>query len=114
MVFGRVDFAKCRMAFSFDSVCDSTGPKKIKTDMSGNLPAFGWSLVHFNPFSEVGGQHSFVITLLDPHKNGVILTGLHGRGLTRFYTKLISNGLSDQPLSAEEIRGLKEALLKLR
>jgi hypothetical protein len=88
--------------------------KKSKQDMSGNLPAFGWSLVHFNPFSEVGGQHSFVITLLDPHKNGVILTGLHGRGLTRFYTKLISNGLSDQPLSAEEIRGLKEALLKLR
>ena len=50
---------------------------------------FSWSLIRFNPFSEVGGHHSFVLTLLDMHKNGVVLTGLHGRGLTRFYTKLV-------------------------
>lgn len=79
-----------------------------------NLPVFGWSLIRFNPFSEVGGHHSFVLTLLDMHKNGVVLTGLHGRGLTRFYTKLITHGLPDQPMSDEETKGLKEALLKLK
>lgn len=87
---------------------------KQKVSIPDNLPVFGWSLIRFNPFSEVGGHHSFVLTLLDMHKNGVVLTGLHGRGLTRFYTKPVSNGMPDQPLSDEETKGLKEALLKLK
>ncbi|MDP1743346.1 MAG: DUF4446 family protein [Candidatus Amesbacteria bacterium] len=88
--------------------------QKSKIISAVNLPVFGWSLVRFNPFSEVGGHHSFVLTLLDMHKNGVVLTGLHGRGLTRFYTKPVSGGLPDQPLSDEETKGLKEALQKLK
>lgn len=74
---------------------------------------WSWSLVKFNPFAEVGGEHSFVITLLDGTKSGVILTGLHGRGLTRFYVKLVDQGKPDQKLSDEETEGLKKALAKL-
>ena len=89
--------------------------KQKKQVINNNIGIkFSWSLIRFNPFSEVGGHHSFVLTLLDMHKNGVVLTGLHGRGLTRFYTKLVANGLPDQPLSDEEVKGLKEALQKLK
>lgn len=70
-------------------------------------------MVKFNPFSEVGGQHSFVITLLDGAKSGIVLTGLHGRGLTRFYVKQIDQGQPDQKLSDEENECLRQALAKL-
>lgn len=67
-----------------------------------------WRLVRFNPFSDTGGDHSFILTLLDDQKNGIILTSLHGRGVTRFYAKSVSGGQADQELSEEEKKALKE------
>ncbi len=69
-----------------------------------------WSLLRFNPFSDTGGSHSFVIALLDDLKNGIILTSLHGRGVTRFYAKQITAGKADQDLSDEEKKALNNAL----
>lgn len=87
--------------------------RKNKSQATGVSALWSWSLVKFNPFAEVGGEHSFVITLLDGTKSGVILTGLHGRGLTRFYVKQVENGKPDQKLSDEETESLKKALAKL-
>jgi Protein of unknown function (DUF4446) len=87
--------------------------RKNKSQGFGASSLWSWSLVKFNPFAEVGGEHSFVITLLDGTKSGVILTGLHGRGLTRFYVKQVDFGKPDQKLSDEETEGLKKALAKL-
>lgn len=66
------------------------------------------SLVRFNPFKEIGGDHSFALALLDGRNNGLVLTTLHTRERTRVYAKAIKNGKSDLELSQEE----KKALLK--
>jgi len=65
-------------------------------------------LVRFNPFKEIGGDHSFCFVLLDGKENGVIITTLHTRDRTRIYAKTIKNGKSEFELSNEE----KKALLK--
>jgi len=66
-------------------------------------------LIRFNPFKELGGDHSFVLTLLDAKDNGVIITGLHTRERTRVYVKKVKKGKVDIKLSTEEKRSLMEA-----
>lgn len=67
------------------------------------------ALVRFNPFSELGGDHSFVLALLNAHLSGFIITGLHTRERTRVYIKKIEKGKSDQDLSKEEKEALNKA-----
>ncbi len=69
-----------------------------------------WSLVRFNPFSDTGGEQSFVIALLNDSGDGLIITSLHGRGVARFYTKKVARGQADQELSSEEKTALAQAL----
>jgi hypothetical protein len=69
-----------------------------------------FSLVKFNPFSDTGGEQSFVISLLDPGGSGILLTSLHGRGITRLYAKRVVAGKVDLELSAEEKQALSQAL----
>jgi hypothetical protein len=68
------------------------------------------SLVKFNPFSDLGGDQSFSLALLDGHDRGLVITGLHGRKTTRVYTKII-NG-EDVKLSEEEKKAIKQAKKK--
>jgi len=69
-------------------------------------------VVRFNPFNEMGGDHSFSLTILDGKDNGFILTSLHARERTRTYLKSITNGKSKQNLSKDEEKSLKIALEK--
>jgi t-SNARE complex subunit (syntaxin) len=80
--------------------------EKIKKDTSYHIQKV--SLVRFNPFSEMGGDHSFSVALLDAHLTGFVITGLHTRERTRVYIKKIDKGKCRQDLSREE----KEALAK--
>ena len=66
-------------------------------------------LIRFNPFKELGGDHSFSLAILDAHDSGVIITGLHTRDRTRIYMKEIKKGKSNSDLSAEEKKALAEA-----
>lgn len=66
-------------------------------------------LTKYNPFKEVGGDHSFSLTLLDGNDDGLILTGLHTRDRTRVYLKEVKKGGAKIELSAEEKKSLKEA-----
>ncbi len=59
-------------------------------------------LIRFNPFSELGGDHSFCLAILDDRDTGVVITGLHARERTRIYMKDIKNGKSSLELSTEE------------
>lgn len=68
------------------------------------------SLVRFNPFQELGGDHSFSLALLDGKDNGFVITGLHARERTRVYVKEIKKGKSKVSLSDEEVDALKTAL----
>lgn len=63
-------------------------------------------VVRFNPFKELGGDHSFSVALLDGHDTGFIITGLHTRERTRVYAKVVQEGKSVSELSKEEGKAL--------
>jgi len=61
------------------------------------------NIVRFNPFDDIGGDQSFVLTLLNQDNDGVVITSLHNRDITRIYGKPIKNGEGDNiTLSKEE------------
>ena len=66
-------------------------------------------LIRFNPFREMGGDHSFSLALLDGRDTGVIVTGLHTRDRTRVYMKTIRGGKCEFELSDEEKKALTKA-----
>jgi hypothetical protein len=66
-------------------------------------------LVRFNPFREIGGDHSFSLAILDGKGTGVVITGLHTRERTRIYMKAIKNGKSEYELSDEEKKAVVKA-----
>lgn len=66
--------------------------------------------IRFNPFSETGGSQSFVLSLLDEQDNGLVLSSLHSREMTRFYAKKIKKGKGeDYQLSKEEKEAIRQA-----
>jgi hypothetical protein len=79
--------------------------KNVVTSSKG----FRMSLVKFSPFSDTGGDQSFVISLLDGVGNGILITSLHARGVTRLYAKKVTIGKTDASLSLEEKEALKKA-----
>ena len=67
-------------------------------------------LVRFNPFEDTGGNQSFALVLLDGHGDGVVVSSLHARNMTRVYAKAIAGGRAETALSAEEAEALRIAL----
>lgn len=65
-------------------------------------------VVRFNPFKEIGGDHSFSLAILDGTNSGVIVTCLHTRERTRVYMKAIKKGKSELELSDEEKKALEK------
>lgn len=60
-------------------------------------------LKRFNPFSDTGGDQSFILSMLDDNKDGIVITSLHSRENTRFYVKSVKGGVGENhPLSEEE------------
>ena len=82
----------------------------IRFDEEGKLHVQKVGLIRFNPFKELGGEHSFALALLDGNDEGVLVTGLHTRERTRIYIKSIKKGKSDIELSAEEKKAVSAAL----
>jgi len=66
-------------------------------------------IVRFNPFSEVGGDQSFSIALLDGNNDGMVITSLYTRGSNRLYGKPIKAGSSQYSLSQEEKKAIELA-----
>ena len=67
----------------------------------------------FNPFTDTGGNQSFILTLLDEIGNGIVISSLHSRENTRVYAKSVSEGEpDDQVLSKDEQQLIKETLKK--
>ena len=65
----------------------------------------------FNPFTDTGGNQSFILSLLDENGTGVVISSLHSRENTRIYAKQIEDGrCPDQVLSKEEQAVIKESL----
>lgn len=67
-------------------------------------------LVRFNPFSDIGGDQSFSLALLDGLRNGFVISSLHLRDETRLFVKPVRSGKSDgHELSTEEQQAIHEA-----
>ncbi|MBI1872094.1 DUF4446 family protein [Candidatus Collierbacteria bacterium] len=65
----------------------------------------------FNPFTDTGGNQSFILSLLDENGDGIVISSLHSRENTRVYAKKIENGhCPDQELSKDEAQIVKESL----
>jgi hypothetical protein len=68
----------------------------------------------FNPFTDTGGDQSFVLCLLDETNSGFVISSLHSRENTRIYAKkVVSGACPDQVLSKEEQEVISKALNNL-
>ena len=85
--------------------------KKLDTlsdDVTYHIQKVG--ILRYNPFSDTGGDQSFVLAILDGTGSGIVLTSLHSRGMTRWYAKNIKKGQGvDYDLSEEEKKAIKQA-----
>lgn len=88
---------------------------KIKKDLEkvikdGEIHIQKIGLVRFNPFTNTGGDQSFVLSLLDKYNNGVVISSLHSRTTTRWYAKTVIKGKGkNTQLSKEEEKAIQKA-----
>lgn len=81
---------------------------KIKKENLSNFQKIGF--LRYNPFSETGGNQSFVLAVLDGNDNGFVITSLHGREATRVFAKPVKKGKeAGFEFSKEEIQAILEA-----
>jgi len=82
--------------------------EQIKTEGLECIQKVG--LVRYNPFSETGGNQSFVLTLLNGKGNGLVITSLHSREATRVFAKPVKDGKeAGYEFSKEEIQAIISA-----
>lgn len=85
--------------------------KRIEAEENASLKKFSkFSILRFNSFSDMGGDQSFTMALLNKKNNGFILTSLFHKDSTRIFTKPILNGISEYQLLKEEEITLKKAV----
>jgi hypothetical protein len=67
-------------------------------------------LLRYDAFTEVGGNQSFSLCLLDDNRSGVILTYLTGKNFTRSYVVTVTDGTPSRELGEEEMSALNQAV----
>lgn len=67
-------------------------------------------IVKYDAFSQVGGQLSFSLALLDENNNGFILNSVHSTEGCYSYTKEIKDGMCEISLGDEEREALNIAM----
>jgi hypothetical protein len=69
------------------------------------------AVVHYDALTEMSGQLSFSLALLNAAGDGVVLSSINGRTETRTYAKAVRSGRSTQQLSPEEQQVVRAARL---
>jgi hypothetical protein len=69
------------------------------------------AVVRYDALSEMSGQLSFSVALLNALGDGVVLSSINGRSETRTYAKIVLSGNGTQPLSPEEEHAVRAARL---
>jgi Protein of unknown function (DUF4446) len=64
----------------------------------------------YNAFAERGSDLSFSLAVINDEKDGLVLSGIHGREETFVYAKPVKEGQSAYALSPEEIEAINLAL----
>ena len=83
--------------------------KNKAVDLTNQNKNLKIGITRFNPFDDVGGDQSFILSILDQNNSGAIITSLHNRDITRIYAKPIKEGVGENiTLSKEE----KSAIVK--
>ena len=82
--------------------------RNLQEDLLGTLQKVG--ILRYDAFSEMGGNLSFAITLLDGNNNGYIINSMHSREGCYNYIKEIVKGESYIELSEEEAESLDRAI----
>ncbi len=97
------------LIFLFYKKNETLGKKESIVTKESSVNNIKIDLTRYNPFNEMGGDQSFILTILDNTNSGVIITSLHNRDNTRIYAKKIKNGdVDNSALSKEE----KSAIVK--
>jgi hypothetical protein len=88
---------------------DELDAHSVVLDTQTGRSVQGVGFVRFNTFEDTGGNQSFVLALLDPAGDGVILNSLHARNQTRLYAKAVRAGVAEGPLSEQEAEAVRLA-----
>ncbi len=81
--------------------------QRLEVASRSHLQRLGF--LRFNPFRDTGGDQSFVIVLADQEGNGVAVSSLHSRDVTRVYAKPLKGWQSPYPLTDEEQQAVQQA-----
>jgi hypothetical protein len=87
-----------------------TGEQLARTDEELRSALRFQGLVRYDAYSEMGGQQSWSIALLDSRRDGAVISCLHARDHARVYMKEVAGGVAGQRLSPEEQRAMALAL----
>lgn len=90
-----------------ESLVNSGGIKKLEHTLGFAVQKVG--VVRYSPFADGGGNYSFSLALLNAQDSGIIITNMYGRQQSRVYTKKITNGKSEIPLTEEETEAISIA-----
>jgi len=83
--------------------------KEIEEKGRGDIQKVG--LIRYNPFSDTGGNQSFVLALLNGEGSGLVITSLHSRESTRIFAKPVVKGKEEEyEFSKEEKQAIEKAL----
>lgn len=81
---------------------------RIEKDSALHIQKIG--LLRFNPFNDTGGDQSFILSLVNAHDTGVVISGLYSRSGTRWYAKRVVNGKGfEHELSDDEKKAIQLA-----
>ena len=137
VLLGIISFFLYKISFHYKRLIDETGRSNLREILDTLLERLGQNekeikelkkfveklsqdsvyyvqkvgILRFNPFSDTGGDQSFVLAILDGTDTGIVLTSLHTRGITRWYAKNVKSGQGvDHELSKEEQEAIKRAV----
>ena len=80
-----------------------------QTDLASRRSLQWLGVLRFNPFNDVGGDQSFALALVDGYGNGVVVSSLHMREMTRVYAKPLKNWEAEHHLTDEEKQAIANA-----
>ena len=105
---GLLELAANIQGLASDSKLQGKELRELEKRLSLAIQRVG--MVKFNAFSDVGGEMSFAIALLDAAGSGVVVSSIYGRAEARVYAKPVTRRESTTALSAEESRAIDEAM----
>lgn len=81
--------------------------RRLERESRVHLQRVGF--LRFNPFRDAGGDQSFALALTDQDGNGVVISSLHSRDVTRVYGKPLVAWETSYQLTEEERQVIRKA-----